>query len=110
VLELPGAIHPHIIVAFDQSEGTANRVTPASHPIQPLAVTHKLAYRHRTRVLELTPAPGGIFAAYNDVAGIVDTAGQVSYFTMHQEEQLRQKLRKAAEHGDFRSRTRRVAQ
>jgi hypothetical protein len=97
VLELPEAIQPHIVIAFDQSEGTANRVAPASHPIQPLAVTHKLAYRHRAKVLELTPAPGGIFAAYNHVVGIVDTAGQVSYFSMHQEDQLRQKLAQAAE-------------
>jgi hypothetical protein len=97
VLELPESIQPHIVIAFDQSEGTANRVAPASHPIQPLAVTHKLAYRHRVKVLELTPAPGGIFAAYNHVVGIVDTAGQVSYFSMHQEDQLRQKLTQAAE-------------
>src|SRR5690606_26468899 len=92
VLRLPESVQPHLVIAFDQSEGTANRVTPATHPIQPLAVTHKLAYRHRARMLELTPAPGGIFAEYNQVVGIVDTAGQVSYFSMHQEEQLRQKM------------------
>lgn len=97
VLQLPSSAQPHILIAFDQSEGTANRVTPASHPIQPLAVTHKLQYRHRSKLLELTPAPGGIFAAYNQVVGIVDTAGQVSYFSVHQLEELRQKLTEAAE-------------
>jgi hypothetical protein len=96
-LQLPPSAQPHILIVFDQSEGTANRVTPASHPIQPLAVTHKLQYRHRSKMLELTPAPGGIFAAYNQVVGIVDTAGQVSYFSVHQLEQLRQKLAEAAE-------------
>jgi hypothetical protein len=96
-LRLPPSAQPHILIAFDQSEGTANRVTPASHPIQPLAVTHKLQYRHRSKLLELTPAPGGIFAAYNQVVGIVDTAGQVSYFSVHQLEQLRQKLADSAE-------------
>lgn len=96
-LTLPASAQPHILIVFDQSEGTANRVTPASHPIQPLAVTHRLQYRHRSKLLELTPAPGGIFAAYNQVVGIVDTAGQVSYFSVHQQEQLRRRFAEAAE-------------
>jgi hypothetical protein len=96
-LQLPPSAKPHILIVFDQSEGTANRVAPASHPIQPLAVTHKLQYRHRSKMLELTPAPGGIFAAYNQVVGIVDTAGQVSYFSVHQLDQLRHKLAETAE-------------
>ncbi len=96
-LELPATVQPHVVVAFDQSEGTPSRVTPATHPIQPLAVTHRLAYRHRVKMLELTPAPGGIFAAYNQVVSIVDTGAQVSYFSMHQEAELRARLASASE-------------
>jgi hypothetical protein len=95
-LQLPAHVQPHVVVAFDQSEGTPSRVTPATHPIQPLAVTHRLNYRHRVKMLELTPAPGGIFAAYNHVVGIVDTGAQVSYFSMHQEAKLRERLEGAA--------------
>jgi hypothetical protein len=96
-LELPEHVQPHVVIAFDQSEGTPSRVTSAAHPIQPLAVTHRLAYRHRTKMLELTPAPGGIFAAYNQVVGIIDTGAQVSYFSIHQEAQLREKFSTAAQ-------------
>lgn len=87
---------PHIVVAFDQSQGRPNRAQPFAHPIQPLALTRRLRYRVRTKTVELEPAPGGIFAAYDGVVGYFDKSAQSSYFSTHQEEDLRAALRTAA--------------
>jgi len=87
---------PHIVVAFDQTQGRPNRAQPFAHPIQPLALTRRLRYRVRTKTVELEPAPGGIFAAYDGVVGFFDKSAQSSYFSIHQEDYLRAALRAAA--------------
>jgi hypothetical protein len=93
---VPEGILPHIVVAFDQAQGRPSRAQPFAHPIQPLALTRRLRYRVRTKTVELEPAPGGIFAAYDSVVGYFDKSAQSSYFSTHQEEDLRVALRDAA--------------
>lgn len=95
-VDVAEGILPHIVVAFDQAQGRPNRAQPFAHPIQPLALTRRLRYRVRTKTVELEPAPGGIFAAYDGVVGYFDKSAQSSYFSTHQEEDLRAALRAAA--------------
>jgi hypothetical protein len=77
-LTLPPPADAHIVIAFDQSEGRASHATTVNHPIQPLAVTYRLQYRRQLQTLELVPAPGGIFAAYNRMIGYAGGSTQPS--------------------------------
>lgn len=93
---LPDNEHAHLMVAFDQTPGKQTRTQPAAHPIQPLALTRKLKYKALNKTVELEPAPGGVFAAYNSVVGHFDKSSQTSYFVTHQQEDLRTRLEEAA--------------
>jgi hypothetical protein len=82
----------HLAVVFDRSDGRANRSRPATHPIQPLAMPRRLQYSQVHKTVELEPAPGGLFEAYNKVVGRVSEGGRSSYLAVHQQQQLREAL------------------
>ncbi len=52
----------------------------------------RLQYSKVHETVELEPAPGGLFEAYNRVVGRVSEGGRSSYLAVHQEERLRQQL------------------
>lgn len=60
------ALH-HLVVAFDQSTGQMNPARAALHPIQPLAVPRRIAYREIHKTVELEPASGGPFEDYDNL-------------------------------------------
>lgn len=95
-LELPEDTAYHLVVTFDQSDGQSSQAATATHPIQPLAVSYKLQYRRTFGTLELVPAPGGIFAAYNQMVGHAGGTPQPSYFSIHQSAKLRAAMQAAA--------------
>jgi hypothetical protein len=86
----------HLAVVFDRSHGRANRSRPALHPIQPLAMPRRLQYSQVHKTVELEPAPGGLFQAYNKVVGRVAEGGRSSYLAVHQQDQLRDSLQELA--------------
>ena len=96
-LALPGSLEVHVAIVFDQSDGQSSPASAATHPIQPLAVSHKLQFRRTFGTLELVPAPGGIFASYNQMVGRAGGSPQPSYFSIHQSEKLREAMRESAE-------------
>ena len=55
----------HLVVAFDQSTGQMNPARAALHPIQPLAIPRRIAYREIHKTVELEPASGGPFEDYD---------------------------------------------
>ena len=57
----------HLVVAFDQSTGRLNPARTALHPIQPLAVPRRIAYRELHKTVELEPSSGGPFEDYNNL-------------------------------------------
>lgn len=87
----------HLAVVFDRSDGRANRSRPALHPIQPLAMPRRLQYSQVHKTVELEPAPGGLFQAYNKIVGRVSEGGRSSYLAVHQQQQLRDSLQELAE-------------
>jgi hypothetical protein len=88
----PSAEEPfHLSVVFDRGRGQANRVQPTTHPIQPLAMQRELRYRTFRDQVELAPAPGGLFASYNNVVRHVSDGGG-SYLPVHQDSDLQAKL------------------
>lgn len=82
----------HLTAVFDRSEGRTNRARPAMHPIQPLAMPRRLQYSQVHETVELEPAPGGLFEAYDSVVGRVAEGGRSSYLAVHQEKKLREAL------------------
>jgi hypothetical protein len=88
----PSGEPSHLLVVFDRSEGRTNRARPALHPIQPLAMPRRLQYSRVHETVELEPAPGGLFEAYDRVVGRVSEGGRQSYLAVHQEEALREAL------------------
>lgn len=93
---LPPEFQAHIAIAFDQTPLKTNRAQATGHSIQPLAMTQRLRYRALSGTVDLEPAPGGIFAAYDGVIEYFDKSAQQSYFASHQEHALRTALREAA--------------
>ena len=81
----------HLVVAFDQSPGQMNRARPALHPIQPLAVPRRIAYREHHKTVELEPASGGPFEDYDNLVRRLAPAG-TSYLAVHQQGRLREGL------------------
>jgi hypothetical protein len=81
----------HLIVAFDQSPGHMNPARPAMHPIQPLAVPRRIAYRELHKTVELEPASGGPFEDYDNLVRRLAPAG-TSYLAVHQQGKLREAL------------------
>jgi hypothetical protein len=86
----PDELH-HLIVTFDQSKGHMNPARPASHPIQPLAVPRRIAYREIHKTVELEPASGGPFEDYDNLVRRLAPAGS-SYWAVHQQGKLREAL------------------
>lgn len=84
----------HLVAVFDRSEGRTNRARPALHPIQPLAMPRRLQYSRVHETVELEPAPGGLFEAYDRVVGRVSEGGRQSYLAVHQQQALREALGK----------------
>jgi hypothetical protein len=85
-----GDLH-HLVVTFDQSKGQMNPARPALHPIQPLAVPRRIAYRELHRTVELEPASGGPFEDYDKLVRRLAPAG-TSYWAVHQQAKLREAL------------------
>lgn len=81
----------HLLVAFDQSTGQMNPARAALHPIQPLAVPRRIAYREIHKTVELEPASGGPFEDYDNLVRRLAPAG-TSYLAVHQQAKLREAL------------------
>lgn len=81
----------HLVVAFDQSTGQMNPARAALHPIQPLAVPRRIAYREIHKTVELEPASGGPFEDYHNLVRRLAPAG-TSYLAVHQQKKLREAL------------------
>ncbi|MEZ4503112.1 MAG: DUF87 domain-containing protein [Dehalococcoidia bacterium] len=81
----------HLVVAFDQSTGQMNPARAALHPIQPLAVPRRIAYREIHKTVELEPASGGPFEDYDNLVRRLAPAG-TSYLAVHQQRKLREAL------------------
>ena len=81
----------HLVVAFDHGTGQMNPARPALHPIQPLAVPRRIAYREIHKTVELEPASGGPFEDYNNLVRRLAPAG-TSYLAVHQQKKLREGL------------------
>lgn len=86
----PDELH-HLLVTFDQSQGQMNPARPALHPIQPLAVPRRIAYREIHKTVELEPASGGPFEDYDNLVRRLAPAG-ASYWAVHQQGKLREAL------------------
>jgi len=95
-LSLPAGHVAHVLVAFDQTPGRQNRAATVEHPIQPLAMPQRLQYRAQAKTVELVPAPGGVFAAYFQVAQFLAKSPPASYFSIHQNEELRHEFAELA--------------
>lgn len=87
----------HLVVAFDQSTGQLNPARAALHPIQPLAIPRRIAYREIHKTVELEPASGGPFEDYNKLVRRLAAAG-TSYLAVHQQTKLREALHAIASH------------
>jgi hypothetical protein len=81
----------HLVVVFDQSTGQMNPARAALHPIQPLAVPRRIAYREIHKTVELEPASGGPFQDYNNLVRRLAPVG-TSYLAVHQQKKLREGL------------------
>lgn len=81
----------HLVVAFDQGTGQMNPARAALHPIQPLAVPRRIAYREIHKTVELEPASGGPFQDYNNLVRRLAPVG-TSYLAVHQQKKLREGL------------------
>lgn len=81
----------HLVLAFDQSPGQMNPARPALHPIQPLAVPRRIAYRELHKTVELEPSSGGPFEDYDNLVRRLAPGG-TSYLAVHQQGQLRESL------------------
>ena len=87
----------HVAVVFDRSTGRTTRARPAAHPIQPLAMPRRIHYSTVHKTVELEPASGGVFESYHKLVGrIAEGSGQAAYLAVHQQEELRGKLRALA--------------
>jgi len=92
---------PHIAAAFDQTPASRQRVPEVDQPLQPLVLTRKLQFQPVSQRVELLPARGGPLAAYSEMAERVSTSLAASYHGRHQDEQLRQRLGRAAQRSQW---------
>ena len=92
----PDGCTPHILVAFDQSERRSTEAGAPGSQIQPLANRHRLVYRVSTKNLDLEPALGGILAEYTQFAKLGGVANIVSYPSIHQSRELRERMAEGA--------------
>ncbi len=97
VVAPPDDLMPHIFVAFDQSARHSATAGGQMQTIQPLANRRRLFFNLDTEKLDLEPQLGGILASYISFANL--TGGDInSYPTIHQEEELRVRMRQGVEH------------
>ncbi len=89
---IPTDVLSHMVVTFDQAEGTPRRAATVAHPIQPLVMRRRLRYRVQAKTVDLEPEAGGIFDAYNKVVAHFDQSAQTSYFAIHQQQATRANL------------------
>ena len=68
-----------------------NPARAALHPIQPLAIPRRIAYREIHKTVELEPASGGPFEDYDKLVRRLAPAG-TSYLAVHQQTKLREAL------------------
>lgn len=88
----------HVAVVFDRSGGRTTRGRPAAHPIQPLAMPRRIHYSTVRKTVELEPASGGVFESYHKLVGrIAEGSGQAAYLAVHQQEELRGRLRELSQ-------------
>ena len=84
----------HVAIVFDRSGGRTTRARPAAHAIQPLALPRRIQYSAMRKTVELEPASGGVFESYHNLVGqISEGSGKAAYLRVHQQEELRGKLR-----------------
>jgi hypothetical protein len=96
VVAPPDDLMPHLFVAFDQSARHSAMAWGQMQTIQPLANRRRLFYNLDTEKLDLEPQLGGILASYISFANL--TGGDInSYPTIHQEEELRVRMREGVE-------------
>jgi hypothetical protein len=92
----PNGLIPHIYVAFDQTKRKSASAGGQLHEIQPLANRRRLAYKIRDDTLDLVPSVGGILADYATFASLAVGSSIDSYQTIHQDEDLQNRLRDGA--------------
>lgn len=88
---------PHVFVAFDQTDRQVADAGAPLQTIQPLANRRRLVYRITTHSLDLEPALGGILAEYSSLAKLAVGTQVNSYATMHQNADLENRFKKAAQ-------------
>ncbi len=93
----PDDLMPHLYVAFDQTKRNSASAGGGLLKIQPLANRRRLAYHLTTDRLDLEPELGGILADYSSFAKIAVGSSIVSYTTIHQNEELKARLREGAQ-------------
>lgn len=92
----PAGLMPHIYVAFDQTKRKSASAGGQLQKIQPLANRRRLAYKITDDTLDLVPAVGGILADYATFASLAVGSSIDSYQTIHQDEDLQDRLRAGA--------------
>lgn len=97
----PHGLMPHLYIAFDRTERSHARATGYAvggrQKIQPLANRRRLSYQLSSNTLHLEPEPGGILADYCKLAQLAIGPDILSYQRIHQDRNLREQLRQAAQ-------------
>jgi hypothetical protein len=93
----PDDVMPHLYVVFDQTKRHSSNAGGETQKVQPLANRRKLTYKISSDTLDLEPEPGGILAEYGKFAKLAVGTSILSYQSIHQSEELRQRLRAGAE-------------
>jgi hypothetical protein len=88
----PNDLMPHVFVAFDQTKRHSSNAGGEMQKVQPLANRRRLSYKIASDTLDLEPEPGGILAEYNSFAKLAVGASILSYQSIHQDEELRERL------------------
>ena len=93
----PSGLMPHLYIAFDQTERHTATAGGQMQRIQPLANRRRLIYHLDNETLDLVPELGGILAAYSSFSKLAVGSSIVSYPAIHQNEDLRGRLREGAQ-------------
>ncbi len=93
----PDGLMCHVFVAIDQTKRLHASASGQSQEIQPLANRRRLKYLLSKDALDLEPEPGGILADYSKLAQLAVGSNILSYPLIRQAEELRARLRDAAQ-------------
>ena len=93
----PEGLMLHIYIAVDQTKRSHASASGKPQKIQPLANRRRLNYRLTSNTLNLEPEPGGILADYSKLAQLAVGSNILSYLQIHQEADLRARLREGAQ-------------